>query len=47
MIEKQKPYDVFISYATEDEAYAEKVANSLKSLGFKIWFATSIHCIVK
>jgi hypothetical protein len=39
MIEKQKPYDVFISYATEDEAYAEKVANSLKSLGFKIWFA--------
>jgi hypothetical protein len=29
MIEKQKPYDVFISYATEDEAYAEKVANSL------------------
>jgi hypothetical protein len=32
-------YDVFISYATEDEAYAEKVANSLKSLGFKIWFA--------
>jgi hypothetical protein len=39
MIEKQKPCDVFISYATEDEAYAEKVANSLKSLGFKIWFA--------
>jgi hypothetical protein len=38
MIEKQKPYDVFISYATEDEAYAEKVANSLKSLGFKIWY---------
>ena len=35
----KKPYDVFISYATEDEAYAKEVADSLKYLGFKIWFA--------
>ena len=34
-----KPYDVFISYATEDEVYAKEVADYLKHLGFKIWFA--------
>lgn len=34
-----KPYDVFISYAKEDEEFAQKVADSLKYLGFKIWFA--------
>ena len=35
----EKPYDVFISYATEDETYTKKVVDSLKSLGLKVWFA--------
>jgi len=34
-----KPYDVFISYATEDEAYAKELADSLQWLGLSVWFA--------
>ncbi len=34
-----KPYDIFISYATEDETYAQELERSLRFLGFKIWFA--------
>jgi len=34
-----KPYHVFISYATEDEAFATEVSNALKYLGLRIWFA--------
>ena len=34
-----KPYHLFISYASEDEAYATELSNSLKYLGLSIWFA--------
>ena len=34
-----KPYDLFISYASDDEAYATQLADSLKHFGLKIWFA--------
>ena len=34
-----KPYHVFISYATEDEAYATDLARSLQWLGLSVWFA--------
>lgn len=34
-----KPYHVFISYATEDEAYAKELANSLQWLGLSVWFS--------
>ena len=34
-----KPYHVFISYATEDEAYATELARSLQWLGLSVWFA--------
>ena len=34
-----KPYQVFISYATEDEAYANELARSLQWLGLSVWFA--------
>lgn len=34
-----KPYHVFISYATEDEAYAKELALSLQWLGLSVWFA--------
>ncbi|MBA4214736.1 MAG: hypothetical protein C0449_16815 [Polaromonas sp.] len=34
-----KPYHVFISYATEDEAYADELARSLQWLGLSVWFA--------
>lgn len=34
-----KPYHVFISYATEDEAYAKELASSLQWLGLSVWFA--------
>lgn len=34
-----KPYHVFISYATEDEAYAKELATSLQWLGLSVWFA--------
>lgn len=34
-----KPYHVFISYATEDEAYANELARSLQWLGLTVWFA--------
>jgi len=33
------PYDTFISYATEDESYAEEMSCALKYLGFSVWFA--------
>lgn len=35
----RKPYDIFISYATEDEAYAQELEKALQFLGFQIWFA--------
>jgi len=34
-----KPYHIFISYATEDEAYARELANSLQWLGLSVWFS--------
>lgn len=34
-----KPYHLFVSYASEDEAYATELAKSLRYLGLKIWFA--------
>lgn len=34
-----KPYQVFISYATEDGAYAKELASSLQWLGLSVWFA--------
>lgn len=34
-----KPDHVFISYATEDEAYATELARSLQWLGLSVWFA--------
>ncbi len=34
-----KPYHLFISYASEDEAYASELANSLRYRGLSIWFA--------
>jgi TIR domain len=34
-----KPYQVFISYATEDEAYAKELSSHLKHLGLSSWFA--------
>lgn len=34
-----KPYHLFISYASEDEAYATKLSSSLRYLGLSIWFA--------
>ncbi|MDD4439801.1 MAG: toll/interleukin-1 receptor domain-containing protein [Tissierellia bacterium] len=32
-------YDAFLSYASEDEQLANEIAGSLKSHGFKIWYA--------
>jgi hypothetical protein len=37
-----KPYDIFISYATEDEEFVESLERSLRFLGFKTWFAPLI-----
>jgi hypothetical protein len=34
-----KPYHVFISYATEDEAFATEISSALKYLGLRVWFA--------
>lgn len=34
-----KPYHLFISYATEDETYANDLSNRLRYLGLSIWFA--------
>ncbi|MEW8074123.1 MAG: toll/interleukin-1 receptor domain-containing protein [Candidatus Thiodiazotropha sp.] len=34
-----KPYHLFISYATEDESYASELAQALKFLGLSVWFA--------
>ncbi|NTU90063.1 MAG: toll/interleukin-1 receptor domain-containing protein [Actinobacteria bacterium] len=34
-----KPYHLFISYASEDEAYATKLSTYLEYLGLRIWFA--------
>lgn len=34
-----KPYHLFISYASEDEAYATQLSSSFKFLGLSIWFA--------
>jgi len=32
------PYDIFISYASEDHTFAEKLATRLRDEGVKIWF---------
>jgi hypothetical protein len=34
-----KPYHLFISYASEDEAYATELSRYLRLLGLRIWFA--------
>lgn len=34
-----KPYHLFISYASEDEAYASELAKDLRYLGINTWFA--------
>lgn len=34
-----KPYHLFVSYASEDEAYARQLSSSFKYLGLKVWFA--------
>jgi len=34
-----KPYHLFISYASEDEAYATELSSSLRYLGLSVWFA--------
>lgn len=34
--------DVFISYAREDQAVAQKLAENLKSRGFKVWWDTEL-----
>jgi hypothetical protein len=34
-----KPYHLFISYASEDEAFARELSKSLKYLGLRVWFA--------
>lgn len=34
-----KPYQLFISYATEDEAFAKDLSNYLQYLGLRVWFA--------
>ncbi len=34
-----KPYHLFFSYASEDEAYATELSKSLRYLGLNIWFA--------
>src|SRR2546423_12590214 len=36
---RAQPYDTFVSYATEDEEFAEKVAKALDVSGFTVWFA--------
>jgi len=42
MIEETKAstyaYDVFISHASEDTAWCEKLANKLQEFGLKVWF---------
>lgn len=35
----KKPYDLFISYASEDEAFVTDLAGSLRFLGLHVWFA--------
>jgi hypothetical protein len=34
-----KPYHIFISYASEDEAYATELSTYLRYFGLRIWFA--------
>jgi len=34
-----KPYHLFISYASEDEAYVTKLSESLEYFGLRVWFA--------
>ena len=34
-----KPYHLFVSYASEDEAYVSELSKSLTFLGLKVWFA--------
>ncbi len=33
------PYDVFISYASEDEQICQKISKALQVTGFSVWFA--------
>lgn len=35
----EKPYHLFVSYASEDEAYVSQLSESLKYLGLQVWFA--------
>ena len=34
-----KPYHLFVSYASEDEAYVSQLSSTLKYLGLQVWFA--------
>jgi hypothetical protein len=34
-----KPYHLFISYASEDEAFVTELSKSLQYLGLRVWFA--------
>lgn len=34
-----KPYHLFISYASEDEVFVTELARSLRYLGLRVWFA--------
>src|SRR5262245_13635882 len=34
-----KPYQLFISYSSEDEPYANELARAFKFLGLSVWFA--------
>ncbi len=38
MSKLSKKYDVFISYASHDRAFAERIAEELKSKGHQIWY---------
>jgi TIR domain-containing protein len=33
------PFDTFLTYATEDEDFARKIAAALEECGFSVWFA--------
>ena len=39
MKNKETPYDIFLSYATEDEPYVSELSDSLTYLGLRVWFA--------
>ena len=39
LVNEEREYDLFLSYAYEDKEYASALAYSLESLGIKVWFA--------